>query len=435
MAIHDRKNVGRVRFLPDKFFYRWVRKGGSAILDQALFAGSNFMVALVLARWLPVAEYGAYAFAQSIFLFAAAIHSPLFLEPMMVFGGKKYKGELSAYTGALLLAHFFAALLIGVGLFIVGIFIRNSASLVAGKSLMVLTVAGPIILLLWILRRVFYIRFEPGIACVGGVLYFFSQLFLLFFAYKNHRLSAPIAFVIMGVSSLVVTFFYVIYAKPQFLFSGDMNLGSIARSHWKYSRWAIATAAISWFSSNIYFLLLPARFGLGAAAEFKAFLTILMPTGQVTGVLSLLIVPYLSRLRHESKIKFESSVKLFMAFFAAMGFAYFLVIAFFPKQILQLFFGGRYMDSYYLLPVFGVSAVLGGFTSVMMSAVRSMERPDATFWAQLSATGIAATLGALWTLQYGVSGAIFGSVASTLVSMITLLFIYRGFVLSPITEK
>ena len=93
------------------------------------------------------------------------------------------------------------------------------------------------------------------------------------------------------------------------------------------------------------------------------------------------------------------------------------------------------MESYYLLPVFGVSTVLGGFTSVMMSAVRSMERPDATFWTQLSATAIATTLGVLWTLQYGLSGAVFGSVASTLVSMLTLLFIYRGFILSPRVEK
>ena len=418
-----------------KHFNRWVHKGGFAILDQALFAGSNFAVALVLARWLPVAEYGAYAFAQSIFLFTAAIHNPLFLEPMLVFGGKKYRGELNAYAGTLLLAHLIAALPIAVGLFIAGIFIKNSVSFMAGKSLMVLTVVAPVVLLLWILRRVFYIRFEPGIASIGGFLYFSSQLFLLFFAYKNHWLSAAFAFVIMGASSLLVIFFYFIFAKPRFSFSGDMKLVSVAKSHWKYSRWAMATAAIFWLSSNIYFLVLPARFGLAAAAEFKAFLTILTPTGQVTGVLSLLIVPYLSRLRHESKVKFEASVKLFMVFFAVMGFAYFLVIAFFPRQILQLFFGGRYMESYYLLPVFGVSTVLGGFTSVMMSAVRSMERPDATFWTQLSATAIATTLGVLWTLQYGLSGAVFGSVASTLVSMLTLLFIYRGFILSPRVEK
>ena len=47
---------------------KWLHKGGFAVLDQGLFAGSNFLASILLARWLPAAEYGAFVVAYSIFL-------------------------------------------------------------------------------------------------------------------------------------------------------------------------------------------------------------------------------------------------------------------------------------------------------------------------------------------------------------------------------
>ena len=61
----------------------WVTKGGLAILDQALFAGANFLVNIFLARWLTPTEYGAFALAYSIFLLLGAFHTAILTEPMM----------------------------------------------------------------------------------------------------------------------------------------------------------------------------------------------------------------------------------------------------------------------------------------------------------------------------------------------------------------
>ena len=42
-------------------FLRWMTKGGLAILDNGLISGSNFLLGILLARWLAPEEYGAYA--------------------------------------------------------------------------------------------------------------------------------------------------------------------------------------------------------------------------------------------------------------------------------------------------------------------------------------------------------------------------------------
>ena len=56
----------------------WAIKGALAILDQALFAGTNFLVNILLGRWLTPAQYGAFAVVYSFFfLFSSGteIHS------------------------------------------------------------------------------------------------------------------------------------------------------------------------------------------------------------------------------------------------------------------------------------------------------------------------------------------------------------------------
>ena len=84
----------------------WVGKGSFALLDQGLFAGANFIVNILLARWLTPGEYGAFAVAFSVFLLLGVFHTAIFTEPMMVFGPGKYREGLPEYFGILLRGHF-----------------------------------------------------------------------------------------------------------------------------------------------------------------------------------------------------------------------------------------------------------------------------------------------------------------------------------------
>ena len=83
----------------------WAMKGGLALLDQGVFAGSNFVISILLARWLSAAEYGTYAVGFAVFLFLLNFHQALLLEPMLVFGSSVYRNCLRGYVKALLLLH------------------------------------------------------------------------------------------------------------------------------------------------------------------------------------------------------------------------------------------------------------------------------------------------------------------------------------------
>ena len=47
----------------------WLQKGLYAVLDQGLISGSNFLLTILLARWLAPEQYGAYALSFAIFVF------------------------------------------------------------------------------------------------------------------------------------------------------------------------------------------------------------------------------------------------------------------------------------------------------------------------------------------------------------------------------
>src|SRR5213078_3636379 len=99
---------------------RWAGRGALAVADQALFAGSHFILNILLARWLTPTDYGAFALAYSIFLLAVAFHGALLLEPMVIFGSGRYIKARRSYLGFVILGHVVvtgpaAMLMVGAG--------------------------------------------------------------------------------------------------------------------------------------------------------------------------------------------------------------------------------------------------------------------------------------------------------------------------------
>jgi O-antigen/teichoic acid export membrane protein len=114
-----------------------VHKGSLAVLDQCLFAGTNFLVNILLARWLSPEHYGAFVLAFSIFLFLSGFHNALILDPMSVLGPVHYKDRSREYLSSLLWIH--AGLTLGLAIFLVSaaaVFLLVTENLPMGSALM-----------------------------------------------------------------------------------------------------------------------------------------------------------------------------------------------------------------------------------------------------------------------------------------------------------
>ena len=56
-------------------FSDWTTRGFWAIVDQALFALSNLLINVLLARWLSPREYGAFVTAYVVLVLVSVAHT------------------------------------------------------------------------------------------------------------------------------------------------------------------------------------------------------------------------------------------------------------------------------------------------------------------------------------------------------------------------
>src|ERR1700739_739265 len=184
----------------------WGARAIFSLLDQGLFSGAGFLVNLLLARWLAPDSYGAFAVAFAAFLFIAGFYNVLLLEPLTVMGPSRYSENLPAYFRAQLLIHF---LLVG-GLAVAGLLGGLLTWLVTPHSPLVGAIFGgalmsPLMLLLWLARRMGYVLQRPGLAVAGTASYLALIIAGLAMVRYSGWVTPFFGFFLMGAASLVAS--------------------------------------------------------------------------------------------------------------------------------------------------------------------------------------------------------------------------------------
>jgi O-antigen/teichoic acid export membrane protein len=404
----------------------WMDKVILAVLDQGLISGSNFVMGILLARWLSPVQYGAYALAFSIFLLLSQFHTSLLLEPMCVFGGSIYRSRLRGYLGSLLWMHLGTALAIFLVLGIATSVARAlHASANLPSALAAVTVASPCILLFWLLRRAFYLELSPAAAVLSAVFYCVLVLGGLFIIYRHGFLSAFTAFLLMAFGALMTSAFSMLRLKPILRLKNlSPSLRESWGQHWIYGRWSLATAALLWLPSNFYFPVVSASAGMAGAGELKALLNLALPIGNTAAALSLLFQPYASRLNHQhgsSRLgSFAGRVSLL---YAGCGLAYWSLLVIFRAQIVHFLYGGNYQNLVALVPWLALASVLQISLAGPAIGLRAMESPASVFVAYAASGAVAVLAGIPLTWALGVQGVIVSMMLSSVVGFTVAFYL------------
>ena len=398
---------------------QWLRKGAFAIADQALFSGSNFLVNVLLARWLTPAQYGAYSLAYAVFLLFGGMHTAVLTEPMIVFGAGKYRRHFNRYLRTVLSGHWAVMLPASLLMLVVAVFLGRVYSRDAEDAFLGLVVGAGAILLFWIVRRVFYILLQPGWAMAGGVLYLAAILGAVAGLRTIGRLSTFTAFLGMAAASVITSMLLLARFFPEPKESGAPSFSKVAVDHWRYGRWALGSAVISWFPGQVYYALLPAWLGLEGSAALRALMNFAMPVLQAISALSMLLLPALVRNRQcEGGSKMTRTMLGFLALFLTGSTVYCSLLWSFRQQIFHLFYGGKY-EQYSGWPMLLVALLPFGTcaSAVLGSGLRAIERPDLILWCYVASALSAVALGIPLAAKFGVSGALLGLLISSLVTV------------------
>ena len=402
--------------------------GGLAILGQGLFAGAQFLMNVLLARWLSTDQYGAFALAYSGFLLFLMLYGACVYEPLIVFGSGRHASRFQEYFGLLarsnilVLAGFSALMLVSSSLF------GRLFSPEVGRDFVALSFASPFVLVMWLGRGGFYARMSPGDAAWGGFIYFCALTAAIVGLRQSGRLSGSTAFLSMGLAGFVAN----VYLLWRIGFTwkraaGSLTLKEVWGDHWSYGRWALASAVASWFPQNIYYALLPAKSGLEGAAAMRALTNLINPLLQTLAALAAVLIPVFVRRLQEGGIPKMKNTMRTLTLLLIPGSVFYLVALWFSRSLVfRLVYAGKYQQ-YETWPLLltGLVPIAVAAAIIVGSALRALEKPEWIFWAYAAATVSVIVLGLPLTLRGGVLGATGSLLISSLVAAITMAWFFH----------
>lgn len=386
---------------------RWGKRGGISLVDQGVHGGTNFLINIILARWLSPHEYGAFAVAYTIFLLIGAIHTSAMIEPMMVYGARKYVETFRGYIGSLLLGHGIFSVLVSFILIVSSLILLAFDAIELSEATMGLAIASPFILLQWMIRRSFYVVSHSVWALAGSIMYFILNALVIFLLFQNASLTPFWAFLSMGLIGLLVSVGQLLILKPEIKWTGPVSLSSIFRDHKEFGAWNIVGTIIKWGSTGILTIMVSAFLGLKAAGVLAVVRTLFRPLDLILNAVSLVALPVLSSVKGENA-SMELRQKMHGLLWLVCGTVtiYGILLSTFSELILHHLYQGLYDGNRHLFVLISLSFVASSFIFVFTLGLKAVgiTRAIARIW---STSAVVVFVGSIPMIKvWGIPGAL-----------------------------
>ncbi|MBK8019898.1 MAG: hypothetical protein IPK19_00405 [Chloroflexi bacterium] len=415
------------------FFSRysgWMQKISGALLDQAVFAGSNFVINIILARHMTLDHYGAFVVVYTWFLLCQNMYDAFLTEPMAILGSGKYFSQLKEYLGYTFAGHVIVtlvlALLLGLGATVSGLFDTN---LISG-TMYTAALVCPILLTRWLTRQPFYIIAQPHWSALGGIIYFVIGLAGTVLLDRAQQLTPSNALLTMAVASAFSSLFLaVVFIKPRLNFrSMSLEAKPVLRDHWNYGKWSSGSKVANWIPINLYYVILPLLISLGASAALRAMNNVLMPLNMAISASLGILLPMFARTYTESGKEglHKRLIQVLIAFIAVSG-AYCFIFSFFGQPIVSILYDGQF-DSFVTFPILltmGLAPILVAINITLDAALRVMGKMKQSFISTLLPALLILTLGVALLSQFGLLGANLASLVIGVLATIIYLRFYQ----------
>lgn len=438
-----------------------------AVLDQAIFAGSNFLFNIVLARWMFPDQYGAYVVAYSWFLIAQNMYEAFVVEPLAVFGSGKYAQRLPRYFGIAFTSQLGFAVLLMLPLTVGALAAFLSGSPLVAMAIFGAAVSSPMMVTRWLFRQPFYVMGKLGYSVFGSLIYLgvvlvcvtlfhsidagpISQLNMLaindpnresvFWIMNGTMLNPFTAMLSMGMGAVVGAIFLIfVFIKPNFKRGGEVTYRQVLEDHWRYGRWSSLDRLVAWIPANIFYVMMPLIGGLAGSATLRALSNLTLPLYMtISAMTSVLLPSFVHIYTQQGRKGLNNKVRDMMIMVLLLLIPVVLTLAFFGQWIVSFLYSGRYdtMVTFAIMFTMALHPLLSGVVQILDVGLRAQNKVKYNLISRVVPVTITLTLG-LWLLsQYGIIGANIASLTTSSVHALMLLYQYRRIGrMGEVTEK
>jgi O-antigen/teichoic acid export membrane protein len=254
------------------------RHANWALLDQSVVSGSNFIIGILLARFLGPEAFGIFVLLQSLMLYVNSFQGALIFQPMMSAAPQLADAERSKYLQGVFAVQLMLGLTLGLGTAALAA-IAHAFGLIDKVGLEPYTVAAVICAMLafqlqdW-QRRYYFVQEQSRWAFIIDIVSYGGQVGLLALACLTGRLDVPTGFWIIAVASFTAFCLGFLHDSmgPVFAHARD-----VLREGWRTGRDYLVAWQFQWLGSQGVFMVGASIVGTQAVGGVRATQNIVGP--------------------------------------------------------------------------------------------------------------------------------------------------------------
>jgi O-antigen/teichoic acid export membrane protein len=286
------------------------------------------------------------------------------------------------------------------------------AAAIAGSGL-----ALPFLLMLFLARRICYIRQRPVIAVLGSGSCFVMTVCGLYALRSFDGVSPFSVFLLVGVASLagscvVLRQIGIAAFRTRSVVDERIAWTSALRENWSYGRWLVGSTILYSISGQVPMFLAAALLGLGAAGTLRAMMLPASVMTQAVTAAELLVLPGLSRDFGRGLVGLIRQKAVIVSFsLCAAGLCFAAVLWVTAGRVEHLLFAGKFAAYAWLMPILGLVPATNGFTMGFSAALRASQKPHFDLLANAIAAPVAMISAVGFIRWWGLAGAAASMVA------------------------
>lgn len=403
-----------------------VRRGGWAVVDQAVVSIGSFGRNIMLAYFLAQDVFGAYGvLILPAFFLLASFHAALIVYPVQVRSAALEPHERSRFASASLCL----TILLGIPLSLLMATASGWAAIRAGVSVPMTALCSGLALMALLIqelfRRTLTARLKFAAAIPGDAVAYLLPLAMLPYLARGGRLGGymalPWAMTAMAACSLLGALIQAIQVRL-----GRCNCDDLIRStleFWRIGKWMLAANLTTLITDLPYNYLVGLRHSLTSGAHYRVISDFMRVANPILFSVTGLIVPTVAQVHVAKGFSAARRVGLRYAMVgAAILGAYFLLLLTVPGLLLGLIYPPEYAAAAAGVRIFAVTGLIGFSATLLLAILNGLGHPRSQFLAQVSNMLASLLIGLPATFIFGLWGALWGGLFATLAFAMTAMW-------------
>lgn len=407
-----------------------------ALMDQAVVSVTNFLTTLLIGRWCGADELGVYAIGFSLLVSWSCVQDALISLPYAIQWHRRSRETSAEYAGGALVQSGLLSVLAIILLALSAVLLLTGGAK-QGLVTMAWMLAGmmPFALLREFGRRFAFAHLRMTQALILDLAVAGMQLAALIGLALSGLLSATMAYAALGAACALAGAVWLYRGRESFVIRRE-EVWPTVRRNWGLGKWLFASQVVLIVQGYIIYWVLPWFGGTAAAGKFAACMSIVQFSNPLLlGYGNALMPRTAQAFTHGgaaalSRVVFRAALLLGAAMTLFCGAVWFA-----GEDVLRwLYHSPEYEGHGSTVLVLALSALVMAVGMPASNGLAAIERPDVIFRAGLLAVAVAVVLVPCLVQWWGVPGAAYACLASSVAASAGRWVAFSIYVARPAKE-